>query len=247
MKTIVAFVLLSCLTASAQLGNVGFLASLKPAAAGGATYLIEEGFEETDMGGGAGSGTDGYDSALFVGETGTPNNDYATSPAPLVGTYSGFLDSSGAVAQAMRWDLSAAQSELYIYFKVSDASLPANSTQFVLELTTSAGTRQAGLYFRTDGTIRLIHGTVLGTATVGTMSASTTYHVWVHWKNDGTGDIGFSTDGTRPTSGNNYQSMASGDGTSTVTRVYLRASELALQTAIVDRLLVSTSAIGDNP
>ena len=216
-------------------------------AAASPTYLIEEGFEEVDTGGALGSGTDGYDSALAAAETGTPNNDYATAPAPLVGSRSLYLDSSAAVAQAVRWDLAAAQSELWMYFKFSDASLPMNSSQPICEMVSSGGVTQGGVYLRTASNFKVVNGTILSTETTGTVSASTTYHLWVHWKNDGTGDVGFSTDGVRPTSGNNYQTVTGGDGTSTVTRIYLRASDAALQTMIVDRFLVSTSVIGDNP
>lgn len=244
MKNALAALLFSVASLFAQ-ADYSTLLLLSPPAAAGATYLVEEGFEEVDGGGALGGATDGYDSALVAAETGTPNNDYATSPAPLLGSYSAYLDSTSGDKQ-IRWVLGSSQTTIHAYFQFNDATLPSDANQPIFSISDSGGSDQCQLYSRTAGTLQIFNGGSSGT-TVGTLSASTTTHVWVTWSTDGSASVGFSTDGTKPTSGNNYASVAGGSGTAASVRIQLRSvSGTGLQ-IVYDRLLVDDAAIGSNP
>lgn len=210
------------------------------------TYLINEGFEEVDGGGALGSATDGYDSPLVTAETTAPNNDYATAPAPLVGTYSLFMDTTAPANKQTRWVLGSAETELHIFFMFSDATLPSNANGPIFTISDSGGNDQCYLYLRSDGTMQIFNGGTSAT-TVDSPAASTTYYVWVDWKTDGTAAVGFSTTGTKPTSGNKYASVTGGNGTTASVRLHLRADSGTGLQIIFDKFLVSTATIGSNP
>ena len=96
------------------------------------------------------------------------------------------------------------------------------------------------------GTLQVFHGATNAT-TVGTLSINTAYHIWFHYNQSaGTASVGFSTDGTRPTSGNSYASLAGGAGTTAVGRFVL-GTDQANETAVVqfDNVIVADTQIGN--
>lgn len=101
------------------------------------------------------------------------------------------------------------------------------------------------------GVVRIfgnVGGSATAATTVSAMSGGTTYHVW--WSCDATSSpetftIAFSTDGVRPTSGNNYASAVS-DTSSTQNNILLNPVYTSTDT-IFDRVLVDDVQIGDNP
>ena len=84
------------------------------------------------------------------------------------------------------------------------------------------------------------------------MSTGTTYHVWVKYvKGSGSNavvEVGFSTDGTRPTSGGTFATQTSG-GTATVDtdRIMFGQSSSNTVGAYFDKVRVDDAVIGDNP
>lgn len=89
--------------------------------------------------------------------------------------------------------------------------------------------------------------------TVATFSTGTTYHIWLHYKrgtgaSDDEADIGFSTDGTRPTTGNNYATTGNGNSDAQVQEFNIgRFNTAATLTMVFDKVRVKSSQIGDNP
>jgi hypothetical protein len=84
-------------------------------------------------------------------------------------------------------------------------------------------------------------------STTGTMTAGNTYHVWVHYNNTAhTADVGFSTDGVRPTSGANFAQLTDSVNTTDASRAVVggSASDFS-EEAIYDALLVADTQIGD--
>lgn len=102
------------------------------------------------------------------------------------------------------------------------------------------------IYLLSTNVLRVTHGTITAD-TVGTMSDGTTYHVWVHYNNSGDiSDVGFSTDGIRPTSGNNFAQVTTGDAITNATTVVLGggASNFS-EEGLFDRLFVDDVQIDD--
>jgi hypothetical protein len=83
------------------------------------------------------------------------------------------------------------------------------------------------------------------------MSTGTTYHVWVHYvKGSGSNaqsSVGFSTDGTRPTSGNKFTSYSNGTETADADNVRFMEEGGSNARAIIDKVRVDDATIGDNP
>jgi hypothetical protein len=204
-------------------GFVGQLSKKNTAVA--TSYLLEENCE--------GAGT-----PAGWGDAGTPDWDYTTTI--LQGSHSidlGTGDSTGATISD--------GSPLYVYFLFRmRASLPASATQ-VFGLRTSGDSALCLFRIGTDagsrGKITVFANGSDSTATVTAMSTSTTYHCWMTWAASGTCSAAFSTDGVRPTSGDQFTSKTGGTGA--VDKLVLAASF----GAIYDRILIDDAQIGDNP
>lgn len=243
MKNALVTLLFSTSSLFAQ-ADYSTLLLLSPPAAAGATYLIEEGFEEVDGGGALGGATDGYDSALVAAETGTPNNDYATSPAPLTGSYSLFLDPS-ATSQQVRWILSAAVTNSGLFVDYFDANLPSDANQPIIEISDSGGTQVASVYSRTSGALQIFHNGTSGTTTEF-LSATLTNRIWVDFNTNGA-RVAFSYDTTKPASGNKVAVATNATPPNAAIRFQLRSVNGTGNASIFDNLKVSESVIGSNP
>ena len=89
---------------------------------------------------------------------------------------------------------------------------------------------------------------------VGTLSVNTTYHFWVNYLK-GTGSnakitAAFSTDGVRPTSGDNYVESTNGTATTNSARITLYGPYTTSSQcfdALYDKVRIDDALIGDNP
>jgi len=207
-------------------------------------YLFQENFEGT-----------GYENP-WTESAGTPNEDYTTSPAPLEGSQSLYLDGSSSdqtVYAAVPSPGSGSTQEFYFLLNV--VAKGSANTNRNLVLLSSSGTNLCTL-FATSGLalrIRADGGTAVSTA--NTLSLGTTYHVWVTYK-AGTGanavaTVAFSTDGIRPTSGNSYAISSNGTYTVVANRMNLWGDFTTASTnyiqVIFDKIRMADTTIGDNP
>ena len=210
-------------------------ASRPPPAAGGASYIISENFEGTGIPTGWGTGT------------GTPDYDYTTSP--MEGAQGLRLDASSADQSSVS-PTNTAAAEVWIYYRLRVDVLPASSREAVR--LRNAGTSIARVFITTSGQMQFRHGTV-SVSTVGVMAPATDYHCWLHYLAgsgaNGVADWGFSTDGTEPTSGNNFGSTASGDATGSIDNFQFFA-DFASATGpiqVFDKFRYDDADIGSNP
>lgn len=165
-------------------------------------------------------------------DSGSPNWDYTTTI--LQGAQS-VLCSSGQSS----YDTFATQSTAYGYCLMRiPTSLPASVNTYC-GFRASDGSARALVRVDASGNVTIFANGSDSPACVTTMAANTTYHVWWNFTASGTCSVAFSTDGTKPTSGNNYTFKTGGAGT--VERYIIN------NVAIFDRLLASTTAIGNSP
>jgi hypothetical protein len=195
-----------------------------------AAYLINQNFEGT-----------GYDNSESW--SGSWDADYATAPAPLVGSQS----AHATTAIAMTSPSFTASGDVWVYFQLYFNARIDNTSIFDFRNATPASV--ASISTRPGSLARCSNGTVNSSDSVGTFTTGTKYHCWGHYVK-GTGANGFmsfgwSTTGTKPTSGNNYVQVTTGTATTDVTAI--RFNGAASQDMIIDHVLVSTSTIGDNP
>ena len=138
------------------------------------------------------------------------------------------------------------QAEVWVYFKLYlDASPPTSATT-IGGLGANGGT--VTQLFQIDSSLRPSFG---GAQTTDSFALKTAYHVWLHYRK-GTGsngivEIGFSTDGTKPTSGNKYKKLTTYTGTNDAGRLFLGTTTQTTITKIFDKIRVDNSEIGSNP
>lgn len=203
-----------------------------------ASYLLQEDFE------GTGTPTNWT-------PTGTVDFDY--SAAAIDGAQSLRINPTSAIAR-VRLDLTTTYSELYLYYKFR-VETQAASNFTVCQFYDGANSVVLGqIRFATGQKLQSRFGGVTGSTTVATYDLSTTYHVWVHVVqssgSDGLCECGFSSDGIRPTSGDNYCTTTTGTATETMRYIYsgsIVAGASATNDLIIDRYRVSQTLIGDNP
>ena len=201
-----------------------------------AGYLICEGAE--------GSGTPaGWTN---VTTNGTVNWDYTTTK--LDGDNSLALTHTAA-GWVGTWTSFAAQDTVYGFtlFRTSNAA-PA---QVTLSIQDGAGASLC--YAQVQPTTAILSASCNANVyTVGALSADTLYYVWVRYtKGTGANGIcssGFSTDGTEPTSGDNFVSKTNCTNTAQAERIYLGGyANNATLVRIFDKVRIKTTAIGNNP
>lgn len=203
------------------------------AAAGGATYLVKQDLEGT-----------GYDNSETWTESGTADEDYATAPAPLVGSQS--LRMSGTTERDSSPSF-AGQSTVWVYFQFNVTTLPSsgNST-FGLFIGPSVGVEVTSA-----GVIRTWSGSVNGSFTSDAITAGVTYHGRFRYTaGSGANAVGtfeFNTSATFTGSGNKFSSFTNGSETQNCTQLQLRAEGTQTMTIIFDKIRVDDVIIGDNP
>jgi len=211
--------------------NIAALLGGSPPAA--SAYLLEDNFE-------TGSAPSGW--TVSSGWT------WNISSPTLQGSFCGRSQGFGTLTA---WKAFTAQSTCYYYFLFQTADGTPSSAQFIAQLRNSSDAAVVSIVLNTDGTLSVRGAGAPGSTTVGTLSDNTNYHVWVSYTK-GTGanaqaSVGFSTNGVRPTSGNNYASLTNGNATTDAERAYINGLSGLNIAAYYDRVLVSSSVIGDNP
>jgi hypothetical protein len=205
----------------------------------GVSYLVQQDFE--------GAGYDNGETWTESG-TGTRDEDYATSPAPLVGSQSlrvAVSSQGGTTTKAFASDQSTVEGYLQVHF----VSLPASGKVFVA-FRDSGGTRLVNIEVGASSRITVRCGTGAATTT-DAISTGTTYHFWWRYVK-GTGanaqaSVAFSTDGTRPPSGNKFAAVTNGSRTTDANNIIIGPENNSTWEGIFDKVRVSASTIGDNP
>ena len=189
-----------------------------------------------------------YDNAGWSSQ-GTVNPNYTTTV--LEGTQSCFFDANAD--NAILDHTFTSQTTVYVYLMWRTAvAFPGNSMIFMIGNVSETECFRA--YVKSGGGGGLVYfdsNGVTSSEAVTVLSTNTTYHFWSSYTK-GTGanaavTLAFSTDGVRPTSGNNYISMTNGGGAVNAEWLRLRLEPNTGWNAIYDRILVSTTQLGNNP
>lgn len=139
------------------------------------------------------------------------------------------------------------QTSKYVHFMFRTAALPSTGTTYIFRITSSGDSGRFILELRTDGNIRIHHGTAYVTTTTTPIEINTTYHIWAEW------ELGTGTDGayrlyvgTTPTKPAALVTGSDGTVTAASTQQLVQARTYNEITSYFDQLLVHTSsAIGD--
>lgn len=200
----------------------------EPTGGGGVTYDLEENFEAP--------GEENTWTAEYA--FGTFNDSYATSPAPLVGSYSALF--SGQYGRY--WDTGSDQSDVYFYCVV-DGSNFSSGNDGTWSFRTSAGAQIFRVDIRSGTDYTQL--TTDGWKSMGDIMASgNAYHVWIEYEAASTFRIYVSSTDTKPGTATYSTSITeSGD----VRRVRIGGNN-GSQSVIFDKIRVSFSApIGSAP
>lgn len=217
--------------ARAQFGirSPAFVGALnKPSVA--QSYLMNEGFE-------SGTAPSGWTAASGVRVYNT-----STSGLSMDGSYCLAMTSASGSTETQSADI-AGQTEIWAYFKFRTTNLVSGCR--IAALRDSGGNRALELYCPGGGLRLYIGGGSFDTFT-DVPANDTTYHFWMHWKSNGTGDAGFSTDGVRPTSGNKYKALTGGSGVTSVVRIVHSVENAGTPTDYWDTVRLKSSQIGDS-
>jgi hypothetical protein len=212
--------------------RVGFTNSLEQ------PFLINQGFE--------GAGYDHASTESWTGNfgNGTEDPDFATP----FGNGSHCLKTiNGNVVLGYWLGGSTNKSEIFGYCKFIVQKTNADNA-FIAGYTNNA----EGAFVRIDATAKVTIFDILatGATTAGAVATNTVTHLWWHWNTaNGTGDVGFSTNGIRPTGGANYASYTGGatSGATALQNAVGFQVAGATITNFFDHVLISTFQIGDNP
>ncbi len=142
----------------------------------------------------------------------------------------------------------ADQAEATIYFKLRLSG--TTSARIIGGLGANGGTIKQ--LFQLNSSFQPSFGSATSSATTSAvMLLDTTYDVWLHYRK-GTGangvvDIGFSTDGTRPTSGSNFARLSNCPDTTNAGRLFLGPAAQSTFDSIFDKIRVSPAQIGNRP
>jgi hypothetical protein len=132
----------------------------------------------------------------------------------------------------------------YGYFEFQLSAIPGGTLK-LYKLQDSGGTDKVWISILSDGRLAVFNSDFEGYATVGTISANTNYQVWMTYLGGTSMNVSFSTDGTRPTSGDNFASGACSVNAA-VERCSLQYSDGNIM-CYFDHILVNDTQIGNNP
>jgi hypothetical protein len=207
-------------------------AFLKPAAGGGATYLVNQNFEGT-----------GYDNGETWAESGTANEDYGT---PLKGSQS--LHVSGSFSGSST-DF-ANQTTAYAHCRFLLGLIPSGQDGFfILADKDNGNAYRAAIYINASRQVFLYANGGVGSASGSTVQANETYYVWLDYVASGQCVVAMSKTSTRPTvdgstDGGDIYLTGTG-GTGNANRIF--AYNATDATMVYDNVLVDDAAIGNNP
>lgn len=204
----------------------------------GPTYLVQQDFE--------GAGYDNGETWTEAG-SGTADEDYATAPAPLDGSQSLRISVSSQGKNTFV-ALPADQGTIEVYLKAHFVSLPAAGKVFC-RLRNSANATVASLEIAASSRITIRGGTAA--TTTDSVTTGTTYHFWLRYvKGTGANAVvtgAFSTDGTRPLSGNKFIQLTNGTVTTDANNLMIGPENNSTWEAIFDKIRADDDTIGDNP
>lgn len=211
----------------------------------GPTYLINQNFETP---------TTGYDNGpeTWTNNGGTINP--ANTSSPLVGGQSCTLDSAWNEIVSPSF---AGQTDVWLYLRVKPttgdgftgtggggntlAHIKAADDTVLAALSVKNAVADAKeIYLRTEGTDSTVSATTIPGA------SSDEYHIWIHYVSGDTCSLHMSTTGVKPSSdGSGVMYLTKSGAANTATKVSINTISGAHLK--IDRILVSASAIGDNP
>lgn len=236
MKYLLSLVL--CITGLAQsLDDPGFVGSLSPLSSTSTTYLVKE-------------DCDGTGTPSGWTDNGTPDWDFTPG---LVGTQSLRITGDGATAEYSTAPTFTAIDEVWGYFIIKVVSAPS-VTRFIA--TFRDGTSSRGLFYATFSSASEFYFTAQagGGSSVSTVAKGTygnVYHVWIYAKKgsgaNGIATIAFSSDGTKPVSGDNYAESTNGTFTQQLDRFRIGSGLAETEEIIVDKMRVNNVNIPSNP
>lgn len=203
------------------------------------TYLINQNFEGA-----------GYDNGETWTESGAGTRDEDYTGVVLSGSQSFRMVTSGA--NLSTYTSFSANSTVYGYFLFRPVSnTGAYRLCSIRDNAGGSGNAVCYIIVNADGTVGVRAGSAGTVNTVGTVSNGTTYHVWLTYTKgtgaNGFGSVAFSTDGIKPTSGNNYAEHTNGNATADGEKIMIGTDTAHTFEAVVDRVLVDDEPIGDNP
>lgn len=235
---IVLWLLLPGIVAPMRLAaQTGFLPHTRKAfrsAPAGPTYVFEENFEGTGLPSGftAGNVTHDYDytTTALQGSQSYRQTGAASSPSLLSTTFTG-----------------ASTMEAYLMIRFISMPTAAYRSFYLLNGTTEC----IRISVTATGAVEVRPGGGTASSTTDTMTTGVTYHVWVRYVAgsgaNAFGSVAWSTDGTRPTSGNKYRESTNGTATLNPDRVRWGVANGNTFDVIYDRTLVTSDTIPDNP
>lgn len=205
------------------------------------TYLFEDNFEGT----GAPTG--------YTDTNGSPDYDYTATV--LEGSQSlALLGKTAAATQGVQRDFTPTAGEpleYYFMFRFPQIATTNNRT-FILGGTTVNARFVLKINSAETPVIQALGGS--DAAGVEAFAPNTTYHGWIRFvKGSGSNafaSFGWSTDGTRPTSGDRYMESTNGTGTTDVNRISTYGDYNTASNAydvIIDKVKASHESIGNNP
>jgi hypothetical protein len=180
---------------------------------------------------------------------GSAGIDTGYTASPLAGLKSCRCVSNN-IAQDITCPTFSAQDEVWAYFLMKAETLPSGGFEIIAAWLQS-GSLNASVAVNPSGTLRISSSSV--DSTVDAISAGTVYNVWFHFKSgtgsDGVLDVGFSTNGTRPTSGNKFVQVTGQtiSGNLDAFKFMRFTGNPSRATYVFDNALVKTSQIGDSP
>lgn len=245
MRSKVCLVILLMLVAIAAPADRRAILTAKTGGGGAAspTYRVKQGFE--------GTGYDNGEGSNWL-EGGTADEDFSTTGLSMVGSQCLKLDGTSADSESGFYQFvpAIAHPRSYFYFRIT--AMP--STIASVALYKNFPSIIASLSILPDGRFYVRSGTGTSQATVATVSPNTTYRVWFDntastGANDGIASVAFSTDGTKPTSGNFVATCTDGNNTSSADSFYLLADRDGVNViTYFDEARVDDDAdIGSNP
>jgi hypothetical protein len=200
----------------------------------GVTYVLEENFEGTGIPSGwtAGNATHDYDytTTALQGSQSYRQTGAATSPSLTSTTFTG-------------------ASTMEAYTRIRFISLPTAAYRAFYLLNGTAECIRISV--TATGAVEVRAGGGTAVSTTDTMTTGVTYHLWCRYVAgsgaNAFGSVAWSTDGTRPTSGNKYRESTNGTATLNPDRIRYGVANGNTFDVIYDRGLASTGTIPNNP
>lgn len=208
-------------------------------ASSGPAYLIREKFEGP-----------GYQYTWAeAGTVAQIDDQYATAPAPLQGSYSLALNTTATSTRTTNL-FGSELPEFNWSALVRFQTLPSSGKVWLQ--VQSSGTNVFTVEQRGATNSVIIRMGSANAITAGTLNAGVTYRVWARYAPatsgaNAFGDFGFSEDGTRPSSGTNYCSSSVGATAGNPSAMQVGSFNNTTMFLILDDWIVSTNSIGNNP